>query len=58
MFTDAERVEADTLGQYGFFDDGDTESFGLSADGTKATLAVSRTTRSLMLADRLPQENR
>ena len=39
----------------GFFDDGETESFGLSPDGSAVTIAVPRTTRTLMLAEGLPQ---
>ena len=38
----------------GFFDDVETESFGVGPDGSTLTLAVIRETRSLMLADGLP----
>lgn len=42
----------------GFFDDADVESFGLSPDGAQAMLAVSRTTRGLMIADLAPRPAR
>ncbi|HXV61844.1 MAG TPA: protein kinase [Vicinamibacteria bacterium] len=38
----------------GFFDDMQTESFGVAPDGSTVTLAVIRETRSLMLAEGLP----
>ncbi len=38
----------------GFYGDVVTESFGVSPDGSKITLAVIRETRSLMLAEGLP----
>jgi len=38
----------------GFFDDVQTESFGVAPDGSKVTLAAIRETHSLMLADGLP----
>jgi Tol biopolymer transport system component len=39
----------------GFFDDVQTESFGIAPDGSSVTLAVIRETHSLMLADGLPE---
>jgi len=39
----------------GFFDDMESESFGLAPDGSAVTIAVTRTTRSLMLAEGLPE---
>ena len=39
----------------GFFDDGETESFGLAPDGSAVTIAVTRDTRTLMLAEGLPK---
>ena len=39
----------------GFFDDVKTESFGIAADASTITLAVSRETRGLMLAEGLPK---
>jgi hypothetical protein len=39
----------------GFFDDVKTESFGIAADGSAITLALTRETRSLMLAEGLPK---
>ena len=39
----------------GFFDDVQTESFGIAPDGTAITLAVTRETRRLMLAEGLPE---
>ena len=39
----------------GFFDDVGTESFGLAPDGSAVAIAVTRTTRSLMLAEGLPE---
>jgi len=38
----------------GFYDDVETESFGVAPDGGAITLAVTRETRSLMLAEGLP----
>jgi Tol biopolymer transport system component/tRNA A-37 threonylcarbamoyl transferase component Bud32 len=40
----------------GFFDDLQTESFGVAPDGSTVTLAVIRETRSLMLAEGLPED--
>ncbi len=52
---DPERDTSATRRKFaGFFDDGDTESFGLAPDGSAVTIAVPRTTRSLMLAEGLP----
>ncbi len=39
----------------GFFDDVKTESFGVAPDDSAITLAVTRETRSLLLAEGLPQ---
>jgi len=39
----------------GFFDDVMTESFGVAPDGSSITLAVTRETRRLMLAEGLPE---
>ena len=39
----------------GFFDDVKTESFGIAPDGSALTLALTRETRTLMLAQGLPE---
>ncbi len=53
---DPERDTSATRRQLaGFFDDGDTESFGVAPDGSAVTIAVPRTTRSLVLAEGLPE---
>jgi Tol biopolymer transport system component len=39
----------------GFFDDVETESFGIAPDGSAIVLAVTRETRTLMLAEGLPE---
>jgi Tol biopolymer transport system component len=53
---DPERDTAATRRKLaGFFPDGETESFDVAPDGSAVTIAVARSTRSLMLAEGLPQ---
>jgi hypothetical protein len=42
----------------GFYDELQTESFGVAPDGSRVALAVIRETHSLMLADGLPEVSR